>query len=148
VEVPISVTTIFVYNDTIFRSLWWRYNQVILYLMIVYRHFWLEPKVKWHNRRYFQKSVCILLNVSQIFRWLGNVRARATEENVEMKQSPVKTLVWTFRCKENACLFSIAPVLKMRQDEKLMFSHPCDDSNNDKSLPLFRDAFFHVQHSV
>jgi hypothetical protein len=27
---PISVTT-FVYNDTIFRSLWWRYNQVLLY---------------------------------------------------------------------------------------------------------------------
>jgi hypothetical protein len=31
VEVPISVTTIFVYNDAIFRSLWWRYNQVLLY---------------------------------------------------------------------------------------------------------------------
>jgi hypothetical protein len=23
---------IFVYNDTIFRSLWWRYNQVLLYM--------------------------------------------------------------------------------------------------------------------
>jgi hypothetical protein len=36
--VPISVTTIFVYNDTIFRSLWWRYNQVLLYLS---EEFWL-----------------------------------------------------------------------------------------------------------
>jgi hypothetical protein len=33
--VPISVTTIFVYNDTIFRSLWWRYNQVLLYIHIM-----------------------------------------------------------------------------------------------------------------
>jgi hypothetical protein len=30
--VPILVTTIFVYNDTIFRSLWWCYNQVLLYI--------------------------------------------------------------------------------------------------------------------
>jgi hypothetical protein len=33
VEVPISVTTIFIYNDTIFRSLWWHYNQVLLYIL-------------------------------------------------------------------------------------------------------------------
>jgi hypothetical protein len=33
--VPISVTTIFVYNDTIFRSLWWRYNQVLLYFVFL-----------------------------------------------------------------------------------------------------------------
>jgi hypothetical protein len=32
VEMPISVTTILVYNDTIFGSLWWRYNQVLLYI--------------------------------------------------------------------------------------------------------------------
>jgi hypothetical protein len=31
---PISVTTILVYNDTIFGSLWWRYNQVLLYFSI------------------------------------------------------------------------------------------------------------------
>lgn len=86
---------------------------------------WLKPRVQWHNRRYVQKNICILLNVSQIFRWLGDVHARATGgKSGNETERPLKTLVWTFRSKENARLFSIAPVFKDAARWKNLCFHP------------------------